>query len=69
MRNRFNRRRFIQAVEKRIVDTSFRDVAQASGVPRTTLSRIVEGKVVKLDTVLKLCDWMGVPFSDFFVED
>lgn len=42
------------------------DVAQATGISRTTLTNIYHrrAKNVQLDTLRKLCDYLEIPLSD-----
>lgn len=45
------------------------DVHQATGISKTTLMALAEndGKGVQFDTVDKLCIFLGIPISDFFI--
>lgn len=55
-----------QMVKNRRGSKNLRDVAAEIGdVSISTLSRIEQGKVPDLATYLKICEWLGVPSSDF----
>jgi transcriptional regulator with XRE-family HTH domain len=58
-----------QMVKNRRGSKNLRDVAAEIGdVSISTLSRIEQGKVPDLDTFLKICEWLGVPSTDFTSE-
>lgn len=47
-------------------DMGLRDAAnQIGNTSAPTLSRIENGKTPDLETFLRLCDWIGVPFDTF----
>jgi plasmid maintenance system antidote protein VapI len=65
----FNHRRFVRAIEAEVVRTSLRDLAQRSGIPHTTIYRIVEQRhKVKIDVALRLCNALGVDLTTFVDE-
>ena len=39
---------------------SYRDVGEQVGVAHTTISRILEGKQVRVDTLVRLAEWLQV---------
>lgn len=49
-------------VERKIRDNSMsiRSAATELGVSHTTIHRVVNGEVIDLDTVIKICKWLGV---------
>jgi len=58
-----------QMVKNRRGSKNLRDVAAEIGdVSISTLSLIEQGKVPDLDTLLKICEWLGVPSTDFTSE-
>lgn len=46
-------------------DRSLREVANASGVSISTLSRVERGAIPDVNTFLALCDWLDVPPHEF----
>jgi len=58
-----------QMVKNRRGTKNLREIAAEIGdVSISTLSRIEQGKVPDLDTFLKICEWLGVPSTDFTSE-
>lgn len=50
-----------QAIEKR--GLSIRAAAREIGVAHTTLNRVIDGQDIDVGTIVKVCDWLGVPVS------
>ncbi|HLN20727.1 MAG TPA: helix-turn-helix transcriptional regulator [Bacteroidales bacterium] len=58
-----------QMVKNRRGKKNLREIAAEIGdVSISTLSRIEQGKVPDLDTFLRICEWLGVPSTDFTSE-
>lgn len=42
---------------------SLRQAGNLAGVAHTTIDRVLKGETVDLETVKKICDWIGIPVS------
>lgn len=69
MRTTFDLQGFITAIKARRGKQGLREVAKATGVSASTLSRIENGKEVDLTTLLAVCDWLERSPSEFLVHD
>jgi transcriptional regulator with XRE-family HTH domain len=51
------------------LDLNLREVAAATGISTSTLSRVENGKghLLQIDTFLALCDWLGADPASFIV--
>jgi DNA-binding Xre family transcriptional regulator len=60
-----------ELVEARLKDQrlSVRQAAQELGISHTTIHRVLAGEAIDLDTVIKLCKWLGVRPSDILDVD
>lgn len=65
----FDRSRFAAYVKTKRGPEGLREAArQINGVSLSTLSRLENGHTVDLQTVLHICDWLGVPVTEFISE-
>lgn len=48
---------------------SEREAGRQAGVAHTTISRIMDGKVVSLDTLLKVATWLRVDVNDLMASE
>ena len=55
---------FANLVRTKRGNTGLREVAQATGVSASTISRVEREKTPDIETFLALCDWLEVPFEE-----
>jgi transcriptional regulator with XRE-family HTH domain len=69
-RRAFDREAFHEALDRRRTDLSlkWRDVADATGVSPSTLTRLGQGARPDVDTFLTLCSWASLDPEDFSIE-
>lgn len=72
MKQEFDFEAFAKALKtKRVIQlkTGLREVSQAlKDVSRATISRMERGKAAHIDHIIKCCNWLGRPISDFVIE-
>ena len=64
----FQYEKFGKAFKKyRVIDknASMKEVEEATGLGRATISRIESGKNGDIDSILNMCDWMNVSINSF----
>lgn len=47
---------------------SVRAIAPTIGVSHSTLSRIISGKSADMNTIVRVCDWLDLPITNFIVK-
>lgn len=60
----FTGKRF-EMIYKSQQDVSMRDLSAKIGISHSTISRFVNGKKLDIDSILKICAWMGKKIGDF----
>ncbi len=66
----FNLAKFAGMLKRTRGNIGLRKVAEEIGdISFTTLSRVENGKMPDIETAIKLCHWMQVPFSTFVADD
>ncbi len=48
---------------------SRRQIAEATGLNHSTIYRVEQGAIAELETMCRLCRWLGAELSDFWEEE
>lgn len=62
----FDKQKLTTAVELKLEKKDLRTAGKEIGVSAPTLSRLMNGKGVDVDTLVKIINWLNMPITRFF---
>ncbi len=68
---RFDTDGFMSSIKRtrKVLELNLRDVSEQSGISASTVSRIERGMPPDMETFIKICNWLSVHPSNFFIAD
>lgn len=64
----FDSRAFVAAIYANLkYKDTLRKLSGEIGVSVPTMSRVMKGKDAQLSTILKICNWLNQPITDFII--